>query len=82
MAAQEKEREDPVVGEPSPSQRTWAIVDLKNGRPYFPQLWTKKLAEQELAGLLWPYPKDHEWRRRLVVQLWTKPIRGGKDWKF
>jgi len=82
MSSEEKELGGPVK-EPSPSQRTWAIIDLKNGRPYVPQVWTKSEAERELAGFLWPYPEDDEWRRRLVVLFWPKPIRAPKGtWKF
>lgn len=58
----------------------YVILDRKNNRPYLPRLWTKQEAEVELWYLLRPYPEGHEWRLRLVVQEWDKPIR--RDWNY
>lgn len=77
---EEEELEEKLVAR-DPSKK-WAIVDLKNGRPYIPQLWTKAEAQRELEGLLSPYPEGHEWRLRLSVALWPNPIRGNANWKF
>lgn len=50
----------------------YVIADRSNGRPYVARAYASQAeADRELAGLLLPYPPDHEWRARLHVrQLW------------
>jgi len=61
---------------------SWAIIDLRTGRPYLQITWTEEQARWELAELLHPYPEGHEWRTRLVVREWKKSLRkgGSVDW--
>lgn len=48
---------------------SFVIVDRASGRPYVGRAYaTEGEAERELASLLWPYPTDHEWCRRLFVR--------------
>lgn len=50
----------------------YVIFDEETYRPYIPRTWkTKKIADKELADLLRPYPRGHQWRRRLTVRPWS-----------
>lgn len=47
----------------------WWIVDTATDRAYVSRGWkTKNDAQLVLYDLLRPYPRDHEWRKRIVVE--------------
>ena len=50
----------------------WAIY--KGSSRYIPVSFaTESAAKKELAALLHPYPPEHEWRKKLRVDVWPLP---------
>jgi hypothetical protein len=47
----------------------WMIFDAQANRKYIDVKYkSEKVATRELQDLLRPYPKNHEWRKRLFVK--------------